>query len=91
MKGELTSNELKAITHHAYQKNRTYRNAPWPWNDPYVGALAMSYGHAMTVHKAQGGEWNHVLLNTWQHEQGRDLRVIYTGLTRAKEQCYVAN
>lgn len=31
-------------------------------NDPYVNALRAKFGYALTVHKAQGGEWDVVFL-----------------------------
>ncbi len=37
-----------------------YKNALQ--SDPHVNALRAKYGYALTVHKAQGGEWNAVFL-----------------------------
>lgn len=34
------------------------------------------------VHKAQGSEWDTVIMNTWMKEL--DLRFLYTGITRAR-------
>ena len=40
------------------------------------------YGYAMTVHKSQGSQWDHVLLFDEWHAQGRK-EWLYTGITRA--------
>ncbi|WP_299198034.1 AAA family ATPase [uncultured Amphritea sp.] len=56
-------------------------------DDPYYNALQVRFGYALTCHKAQGGEWQQVIvdpmgvrLNT---EQGK--RWLYTAVTRASE------
>lgn len=50
-----------------------------------------TYGYALTVHKAQGSQWNDVLLidesATFRQDRARHL---YTGLTRAAERITVA-
>jgi exodeoxyribonuclease V len=51
--------------------------------DKYLGALKLTYGHAITCNKAQGGEWNKVYLNTAKIP---DLKFQYTAITRAKEE-----
>ena len=51
-----------------------------PKDDRYVGALRLTYGHAITCNKAQGGEWNEVYLNTFKVP---NLKWLYTGVTRA--------
>ncbi|GAB4821863.1 hypothetical protein N2152v2_008909 [Parachlorella kessleri] len=50
----------------------------------------LELAYAVTVHKAQGGEARHVILALSRHH-GRMLtrRLLYTGLTRAKEQLIV--
>jgi len=60
--------------------------------DPYLNALEIKYGYAVTGHKAQGGEWDaaFVLL---EPAYGGDvlayLRWIYTAITRARHEVYV--
>ena len=42
------------------------------------------YGYALTVHKAQGSQWDHVVLfdESWAFRENRE-RWLYTGVTRA--------
>ncbi|MBB3998497.1 ATP-dependent DNA helicase [Aureimonas pseudogalii] len=44
------------------------------------------YGYALTVHKAQGSQWNHVMLfdESWAFKDTRE-RWLYTAITRAAE------
>jgi hypothetical protein len=57
------------------------------FDDPYYGALHVKYGYALTCHKAQGGEWDSVVID-FGDEMGRRnemfFRWAYTALTRAK-------
>lgn len=61
-------------------------------NDRYFNALQVKYGYAITVHKAQGGEWGHVHLDLRTHlpvlSQGF-LKLCYTGITRAKQRLFL--
>lgn len=60
--------------------------------DKYLSALRVSFGYALTCHKAQGGEWKYVyacfpcdiMLNPTKHT----CQWVYTVLTRAKEKFY---
>ena len=38
--------------------------------DPFVNALHVRYGYAVTCHKSQGGEWPHVFVTA--HGRDRD-------------------
>lgn len=54
--------------------------------DPYTRKEAeeFDYGYAMTVHKAQGSQWDNVLLyNEWGSTNKRQW--LYTGITRAAQ------
>ena len=69
--------------------------------DEYLNALRAKFGYAITIHKAQGGEWNVVFLfldstiysqvysrsGADRHPDGADRfhRWFYTAITRAKE------
>lgn len=62
-------------------------------NDPYVNAVRVKYGYAMTCHKAQGGEWDTVFVD-YRHSgsQAEDFfRWAYTATTRAKAMLYTLN
>lgn len=51
-------------------------------------ANEFDYGYALTVHKSQGSEWDHVLvLDEWPGQDRR--RWLYTALTRASERVTV--
>lgn len=80
---EVAGEMLKNLKADRMAKNQDYRANPHPANDPYMGAMRLRYGHGLTGYKAQGGEWNHVLLHPWFHEN--DYRYAYTAVTRARE------
>ena len=51
---------------------------------------AILYGYALTVHKAQGSEWRRVfLLLHHSHNRMIQRELLYTAVTRAKEELYV--
>ena len=57
-------------------------------NDPYLNALRCSYGYAITCHKAQGGEWDHVYIdfgNMALNPTKPKYQWIYTAITRARK------
>lgn len=62
-----------------YIKNRIFRESQKPSDDRYVGAIRLMYGHSITCHKAQGGEWNNLYINTLGIPS---LRWQYTAITR---------
>lgn len=57
--------------------------------DPWFNALQVKYGYALTCHKAQGGEWDTVVVNF--SDAGADpsnaqfFRWTYTAITRARK------
>lgn len=59
---------------------------------PYYNALQIRYAYAVTCHKAQGGQWKHVLIDMpprREDEEANDYqRWLYTAITRATEQIY---
>lgn len=60
--------------------------------DPYVNALRVKYGYAITCHKAQGGEWDTVIVDFSGVVLCKNgLRWIYTAVTRAKKVLYGVN
>lgn len=63
-------------------------------NDPYFNALQVKYGYAMTCHKAQGGEWNTVIVDFESNAGARNasfFRWAYTAITRAVVKLIVVN
>lgn len=61
--------------------------------DSYLNALRAVFGYALTCHKAQGGEWNHVYLdiprNLPQIEKPYVYQWMYTAMTRASAELYI--
>lgn len=66
-----------------YTKNKVFRASNMPADDRYVGALRLTYGHAITCNKAQGGEWKKVFINTMGIPS---LKWQYTAVTRGVEE-----
>lgn len=62
--------------------------------DPYVHALQVKYGYAITGHKSQGGQWENVIIG-FEPDYGQDLRAYirwtYTVFTRAEERVFLLN
>lgn len=63
--------------------------------DVYYNALQIKYGYAITCHKAQGGQWQHVYID--QGYLTDDMinpdyyRWLYTAITRATEKVFLVN
>ncbi len=65
-------------------------------SDPYVNALQVKYGYAVTCHKAQGGQWKNVFVDMGYipADAYRTLdfyRWLYTAVTRATERLAFVN
>lgn len=64
-------------------------------NDPYYNALQLKYAYAVTCHKAQGGQWQHVYIDqgpiTPEMLTPDYFRWLYTALTRATERVFLVN
>lgn len=63
-------------------------------SDPFYSALQLKYAHAITCHKAQGGQWECVFVDNpfWQDFLvPDDVKWLYTALTRAVRQVYLVN
>ncbi len=63
--------------------------------DPYYNALQVKFAYAVTCHKAQGGQWQHVYIDqgyvTPEMLSPEYLRWLYTAFTRATERIYLVN
>ena len=76
------------------ERNKRVRNKKIMEN-PYFQALQVKFGYAVTVHKAQGGQWPVVFIDQgyftpemWNEEY---MRWLYTAITRASEKVYLVN
>ena len=70
------------------------------YESPYYNALQVRFAYCVTCHKAQGGQWKHVYIDTSgigedaarmedATERKEYLRWLYTALTRATEKVYI--
>lgn len=63
--------------------------------DPYLNALRTVFGYALTCHKSQGGEWQHVYLDIAKNlsaiEAPYVYQWIYTAMTRARVQLHIVD
>lgn len=64
-------------------------------NDPYLNALRAVFGYALTCHKAQGGEWDHVFLDIPKSvpvmQKPYVYQWVYTAMTRARKELYIVD
>jgi hypothetical protein len=61
-------------------------------SDPYFNALRLKFGYAITCHKAQGSEWNHVFVKCKSHQSQLSadyFRWFYTAVTRTAGHLYL--
>ncbi len=61
-------------------------------NNPFFNALQVKYSYAITCHKSQGGQWDHVFVEKPYLSDGPNeayLRWLYTAITRAKKKLYL--
>lgn len=79
----LTAEQEKRLRFERFRANKIYQKSGNPADDKYVGAIRATYGHSITCHKAQGGEWKKVYLNSYYLPS---LRYQYTAITRAKDE-----
>ena len=69
------------------------------YESPYYNALQIRFAYCVTCHKAQGGQWKHVYIDSgfseeWingltEIEKQEYLRWLYTAVTRATEKIYL--
>ena len=62
-------------------------------NDGYLNALRLSFGYALTCHKAQGGEWENVYAyfprNIMLNPTKQKYQWVYTAMTRAQQKFFI--
>jgi len=96
----LTTDESKALFSEFTSRHRPLLNKEHRdeflvelHHDPYFNAIQVKYGYAITCHKAQGGEWDNVIVdfNGRSGLSTESLRWTYTALTRASKHLMLAN
>ena len=93
----LSSDENKALyvdfcIRHPELRPRTTEFKETLRSDKYFNALRLKFGYAITCHKSQGSEWNHVFVKckTHQSQLSADyFRWLYTAITRTAKQLYL--
>jgi exodeoxyribonuclease V len=83
--GSLSPEQENQLFHKVMTHNAKFRDSKKPSDDPYIGAMRLRHGYATTCHKAQGGEWDNIILHPYQP---KDLRWLYTAVTRARQDAY---
>lgn len=77
---------------HERNKSKRYQQI---LKNPYFNALQVKYANAITVHKSQGGQWEHVFIDYGfipeEMKNRRYLRWLYTAVTRATKKLYLVN
>jgi len=84
--GILDEEKEKQLFAEVMKHNPEFRSSQNNADDKYLGAIRLKHGYATTCHKAQGGEWDNVLIHPWTI--GKDLKWTYTAITRAKKEVY---
>ena len=70
------------------------------YDSPYYNALQVRFAYCVTCHKAQGGQWRHIYIDTSgigedaermsdAGERREYLRWLYTAITRSTEKIYI--
>lgn len=63
--------------------------------NPWFNALQVKFPYALTCHKTQGGQWEHVIVDgSYLNSEMIDkefLRWLYTAITRASKRVYLVN
>jgi exodeoxyribonuclease-5 len=74
---------LRGLAAERNRENPTYRDSQRIWDDEYLSALRLRFAYGITCHKAQGSEWDHVLIHPWFRAD--DHAYLYTAITRARK------
>jgi ATP-dependent exoDNAse (exonuclease V) alpha subunit len=67
----------------------TFRAIPSTLADDVEATTAFDFGYAMTVHRAQGSEWDSVVLVDEYRRYEQRKEWLYTGITRAAERILI--
>lgn len=84
--GNIGYEQERTLLAEVMKYNRVFRESRMPSDDKYIGAMRLRYGYAITCHKAQGGEWENVILHP--NIPRNDYRWQYTAITRASKELY---
>lgn len=87
-RGFIDHAKRKELFAEVMRTNRQYRETRKSYDDPYLGAMHLRYGYAITTHKAQGGEWDKVILLPYYRKDVDTLNWLYTSVTRARKTIY---
>lgn len=93
----LSSDENKALyvdfcIRHSELRPKTTEFKETLRSDKYFNALRLKFGYAITCHKAQGSEWNHVFVKCKTHQgqlSANYFRWLYTAITRTAKKLYL--
>lgn len=84
--------QIEATHQDIKNKQKRYKEV---LKNPFFNALQVKYAHAITVHKAQGGQWAHVYIDYGflpeERRNNQYIRWLYTSVTRASEKLYLLN
>ena len=84
---KMDTESIKYLKNDRMAKNSVYRQTQRAKDAPYMNAMRLSYGYALTGHKAQGSEWKRVLF-TPDKLHSTDHAWMYTAVTRARNEVF---
>ena len=84
--GQIGSKAENLLYSETMRRNRRFRNSLRVTDAPFLGAMRLRHAFAVTGHKAQGGEWEQVLLHPYCRAEALQWR--YTAVTRARRMLY---
>lgn len=86
-KPELMREQENTLYSEVMRTDKSFRDSKYKQKqlNPYLGAMRLRYGYGITGYKAQGSEFDTVLLDTWSPNENHNLNFVYTGVTRARE------
>jgi hypothetical protein len=84
--GNISSEAENALFAEAMVHNVKFRESGLLSDDRYLGAFRLRHAYALTCHRAQGNEWQNVILHPFVPRN--DYRWLYTAVTRASDELY---
>ena len=83
---EIKAAKNKNLTHEVFKYNKSFQQTKNIADDKYLSAMQLKFAYATTCHKAQGSEWENVILHPFYNKT--DYRWLYTAVTRAAKELY---